>query len=266
MLTAPKPYINEKEIPSQGDSSNSGVLQENTDTWISFLTPKYKPETTPKSEFPSSGTIEFKWVEPEIKQIEPEPSSRNQFFSLAKSAPENSFSTASRTVKFGWSLLKDLFDGLFSIIRLSSEPILTPEQQKAKEERQKKEQERKANIKAFYEALKINLTKFNEQKYKIRLENRQRLGITNLDIATTNQLLSGENGPMRNLSDTDISYDYHDEHAAIAMVEKRRADQAKQAAKELVSPAKKLSKGPRLIMDMDKQHLSKGGTVTTAGG
>lgn len=263
MLTTAKPSTNEKELFPEDTSSKKQFLQENTDAWVSFLTPKSE---VVELNFPPSGTIEFNWTQPSIKTEEPVELSEMSPPSTVKSSQENVFPAASSIIELGLSFLKNLFDGYLSVIKLSIQKVLTPEQQKAQEERQKQEKERQTNIKAFYEASKSELAKFNEQKYKTRLENRQRLGITNLDITTTNQLLSGESGPMRNLSDKEISYDYHDEYAAIALVEKRRADQAKQAAKELASPARKLSKGPRLIMDMDKQHLSKGGTVTTAGG
>lgn len=264
MLATAKPSINEKELFPEDTSSKQQFFKENTSAWVSFLTPKSE---VVELNFPSFGTIEFNWNRPEPTKTElPVEPSKMRAPSVVKSSQENVFPAASSIIKLGWSLLRDLFDGFLSVIKLSTQPILTPEQQKAQEESRKKEKERQTNIKTFYEALKSELAKFKEQKYQARLENRQRLGITKLDIATTNQLLSGESGPMRNLSDKDISYDYHDEHAAIALVEKRRADQTKQAAKELTSPARKLSKGPRLIMDMDKQHLSKGGTVTTAGG
>lgn len=278
MLTAPKPYINEKETPKQGDYSSSQTLIENTDAWISFLTPKNKPETPTKPEFPISGTIEFKWVERESKieeqNIELDPVETNlpepvkeESSTIAKSSAETLFSSISKLTKLVWFLFKGVFEGFQGVGKHATERVLTPQEQKLKAEKEKKERERKENIKAFYTDLKSSLAKFNEQKYKSRLENRQRLNISDLDINTTNKLLSGEGGPMRNLSDQDVSYDYHDEHTAIALVEKRRADQEKHSKKEMVSPSKKMSaKGPRLIMEMDKQHLSKGGTVTTAGG
>jgi hypothetical protein len=156
-----------------------------------------------------------------------------------------------------FSFFKGLFKGLSDTVKESAKRPLTAEEQKAKEEKEKKQKERNANKKIFYDKLNEGISKFNEARRNERMENKQRLGILDLDIASANKLLSGENQTLRNLSNKEIDHLYHDEQTAVAMILKRKADQEKEAKKHsFKSQGKKAARGPSLEMSMEKQHGS----------
>ncbi len=156
-----------------------------------------------------------------------------------------------------FSFFKGLFGGIKDVFKESAKRPLTAEEQKAKAEKEKKQKEKNANKRAFYEKLNEGIAKFNEARRKERMETKQRLGIMDLDIASANKLLSGENQALRNLSNREIDYLYHDEQTAVAMILKRKADQEKEAKKHsFKSQGKKAARGPSLEMSMEKQHGS----------
>lgn len=157
-----------------------------------------------------------------------------------------------------FSLFKGIFGGILATFKENAKRPLTAEEQKAKAEKEKKQKERNANKKEFYSKLGEGIAKFNEARRNERMETKQRLGITELDIASANKLLSGENQALRNLSNREIDSLYHDEQTAIALILKRKADKEKEAKKHSFKAQgkKAVQRGPSLEMSMEKQHGS----------
>ncbi|MBI2022611.1 hypothetical protein HYS97_02065 [Candidatus Daviesbacteria bacterium] len=155
------------------------------------------------------------------------------------------------------SFSKNFFGSIFELVNESYKRPLTAEEQKAKEENEKKEKEKTENKKRFFELLKEALAKYREQVRLERDANRERLGISGLDIASVNKFLSGER-TMRNLNFSDVSDEYHEEFTAIGMIEKRKADLEKEKkAKTVKASGKKPSKkGPNVDFNLEKAGSS----------
>lgn len=178
-------------------------------------------------------------------------------FSGFKKIYEEAFEPFKKVFGGVFSFFKGLFGGIWGTVKESAKRPLTAEEAKAKAEKEKKQKEKNARKKDFYDRLNEGVAKFNEARRKERMETKQRLGILEIDVASANKLLSGENQTLRNLSNREIDHLYHDEMTAVAMILKRKADQEKEAKKHsFKAQGKKAQRGPSLEMSMEKQHGS----------
>jgi hypothetical protein len=202
-------------------------------------------------------TMSTEKIEESFKRSKNSEKSSEGIFSSSKNMLKELYEPFQKVFGGVFSFFKGLFGGLKDVIKENSKRPLTAEEQKAKAEKEKKDKEKSANKKIFYDKLNEGIVKFNEARRNERMENKQRLGIMDLDVASANKLLSGENQALRNLSNKEIDYLYHDEQTAVAMILKRKADQEKEAKKHsFKSQGKKAMRGPSLEMSMEKQHGS----------
>ncbi len=153
-----------------------------------------------------------------------------------------------------FGIFKNLFDGLISVYKQSTERVLTEEEKRKKEEERQKEAKKSANKKAFFKSISEGISKVRTEFLQWVAENKKRLRIEGLSLDESNRLL----GKTRNISFQDINNVYDHENIAIEKegMEAKRREEERQKALNLAIGKKKTQRGPNVEMNMEKAGSS----------
>ena len=220
---------NNELLQSSNPNQSEQALNENSNTWVSFLTqnvsisradnkPLYNPEIpnsddqkaleqalktieklggAPQKEadknhdqkFSTYGEITFNFIEtkvtPKIEQIikaeeieQPtEEKTELKSMDVAKEVKEVFIASTKKAFGTLFGIFKDLFVGLISVYKQSTERVLTEEEKRKKEEEKQKAAKRGANKKAFFQSISEEISKIRTEFLQWVAENKKRLRI-----------------------------------------------------------------------------------------
>lgn len=216
--------------------------------------------------FSTHGEIRFNFIETRVKteiKVTPEAEEEKKLeeektelktMNLFKEIKEVIITSTKKVFITIFSIFKDLFGGLLSVYKQSTERVLTEEEKRKKEEEKQKEASKNANKKAFYQALSDGLSKIRTEFLEWVTQNKSRLKIEGLSLEESNRLL----GKTRNVSFRDIDNTYDHENIAVEKqaMEAKRREEERQKALNLAIGKKKTQRGPNVEMNMEKAGSS----------
>lgn len=226
---------------------------------------KKEPKENHEYRFSSYGEITFNFVEtkvePKSEQIikaeeieQPEEKTELKSIDVAKEVKDVLIASTKKAIGTIFGIFKDLFGGLISVYKQSTERVLTEEEKRKKEEEKQKAAKRGANKKAFFQSLSEEISKIKSEFLQWVAQNKRRLKIEGLSLDESNKLM----GKTRNVSFRDIDNVYDHENIAVEKqaMEAKRREEERQKAVRLAIGKKKTQRGPNVDMNMEKAGSS----------